>query len=433
MSHTITHQTSLTVDRRGVRGRRDFLRTLSAAGLAAGAVHWTDVLTLKADDLRRRGKACILLWMQGGPSQFETLDPKPGHKNGGESKAIATAVPGIELADNLPRLATAAKELALVRSLTTKEGNHQRATFLLHTSYVPTASVHYPTLGAVVAHQLGSLEGELPSFVRIGRRFPNAGAGGLLGTDFNPFVVSAAGKLPDNAQVATDRVRYDRRLGLLSDLAGASGLPPTTAELVEHRGLYKKASRMVLSPKMEAFDLDREPAKVREGYGEGDFGAGCLLARRLIESGVTFVEVALNNWDTHTDNFERTRGLCEQLDQPFAYLVEDLKECGLLDSTLVVWMGEFGRTPKINPRGGRDHFPRAFSAALAGCGVRGGRVIGRTDEGGAEVADRPVTAQDLFQTVYHALGIDPARENMSPIGRPIKIVDGGKPVTELFA
>jgi hypothetical protein len=433
MAPPLAQQTNLSVDRHGVRGRRDFLRTLSAAGLAAGAMHWTDVLTLRADELRGRGKACILLWMQGGPSQFETLDPKPGHKNGGETKAIATAVPGIQLADNLPRLATAANELAFIRSLTTKEGNHQRATFLLHTSYVPTASVHYPTLGAVVAHQIGSLEGELPSFVRIGRRFPNAGAGGLLGTDFNPFVVSAAGKLPDNAQVATDLSRYQRRLGLLGELAAASGLPSATPELAEHHGLYKKASRMVLSPKMEAFELEREPTNVREGYSTGDFGAGCLLARRLVESGVTFVEVALNNWDTHNDNFERTRGLCEQLDQPFAYLVEDLKQRGLLDSTLVVWMGEFGRTPKINARGGRDHFPRAFSAALAGCGVRGGRVIGRTDEGGGEVADRPVTAQDLFQSVYHSLGIDPSLENMSPIGRPIKIVDGGKPVSELFA
>ena len=423
----------LTVNRDGVLARRDFLRGVSLAGLAAGALQWTDVLSLRADELRRRGKACILLWMQGGPSQFETFDPKPGHENGGETKAISTAVPGIQWADNLPRLAQAAGDLAVVRSMSTKEGNHQRATFLLHTSYVPTASVHYPTVGSIVAERLGTLEADLPSFVRIGRRFPNAGNGGLLGADYNAFVVQSAGKVPDNAQPTTDPTRYERRLGLIGRLEQASGLPAATPELAEHRGLYTKASRMVLSPRMEAFDLDRESPQSREAYGQTDFGAGCLLARRLVEAGVTFVEVGLGNWDTHNDNFARAHGLCEELDRPFAALIEDLKARGMLDQTLIVWMGEFGRTPRINPRGGRDHYPRAFSAALAGGGVCGGRVIGGTDAGGVEVAERAVSAQDLFRTIYKALGIDADRENMSPIGRPIKIVDGGKPVDELFA
>lgn len=432
MKH-LTRHVHLSVNRNAVLARRDFLRGVSLAGLAAGALHWTDVLSLRADELRRRGKACILLWMQGGPTQFETFDPKPGHENGGETKAISTAVPGIQLADNLPHLAKVAGDLAIVRSMSTKEGNHQRATFLLHTSYVPTASVHYPTLGSVVAEQLGTLENDLPSFVRIGRRFPNASDGGLLGADYNAFVVQAAGKLPDNARPASEQGRYERRLGLIGRLEDASGLPAATPELAEHRGLYKKASRMVLSPRMEAFDLDRESSQTREAYGKSDFGAGCLLARRLIETGVTFVEVGLGNWDTHNDNFARAHGLCEELDLPFAALIEDLKTRGMLDQTLIVWMGEFGRTPRINPRGGRDHYPRAFSAALAGGGVRGGRVIGGTDAGGVEVAERPVSAQDLFRTIYKALEIDADRENMSPIGRPIKIVDGGHAVEEAFA
>ena len=431
MSFPWSRQLRLAVDGQRVVGRRDFLRGVSAASLAAGAMHWTDPLSLRADELRSRGQACILLWMQGGPSQFETFDPKPGHANGGETKAISTSVPGIEIAESLPQLAQSAGDLAIVRSMTTKEGNHQRASYLLHTAYVPTASVHYPTLGSVVSRELGRLEAELPSFVRIGARFANAGAGGLLGADYNPFLVPAADRLPENVQPQTAASRYERRLGLLSELESAS-LASGSPEVAEHRGLYKKAAKMVLSPKMEAFDLDREPADMREAYGKTDFGAGCLLARRLIEAGVTFVEVGLGNWDTHQDNFTRTHALAEELDRPFAQLISDLKSRGMLDKTLVVWMGEFGRTPRINPRGGRDHYPRAFSAVLAGGGIRGGQTFGRTDAAGTDIEDRPVTAQDLFRTVYKSLGIDAEKENMSPIGRPIKIVDGGTAVDELF-
>ncbi|HUY33654.1 MAG TPA: DUF1501 domain-containing protein [Pirellulales bacterium] len=422
----------LAVNREGVIGRRDFLRGISTAGLAAGALNWTDLVSLRADELRRQGMACILLWMQGGPSQFETLDPKPGNANGGETKAISTSVPGIQLAEHLPNLAKVAGDLALLRSMTTKEGNHQRASFLMHTAHVPTASVHYPTIGSVVAAELGSLQAELPSFVRIGRRSPNTGNGGLLGTDYNPFVVPNPAKLPDNTQVVTRTDRFERRLALVRALETASGGNEATPEIAEHRGLYQKASRMVLSPKMEAFDLSREPDEVRAAYGRSDFGAGCLLARRLVEAGVTFVEVALGNWDTHDDNFNRTKALAGELDQPFAQLITDLKQRGRLDKTLVIWMGEFGRTPRINPRGGRDHFPRAFSAALAGGAVRGGQVIGRTGPGGEDVAERPVKVEDLFRTFYKSLGIDSDKENMSPIGRPIKIVEGGAVVSELF-
>jgi uncharacterized protein (DUF1501 family) len=432
MSFRLQRRLGLAVNRDGVFGRRDFLRGVSTAGLAAGALHWTDLVSLRADELRNRGMSCILLWMQGGPSQFETFDPKPGHANGGETKAIDTSVAGIQIADNLPQLAKVADDLAIVRSLTTKEGNHPRATFLLHTAHVPTASVHYPTLGSVVSRELGGAGSELPSFVRIGPRFPSAGEGGLLGADYNPFLVPNPDRLPENVQPLTAAERYQRRLGLLGnlELAADAGATP---EVAEHRGLYQKAAKMVLSPQMDAFNLDREPSAMREAYGKSNFGAGCLLARRLVEAGVTFVEVGLGNWDTHVDNFTRSRGLAGELDRPFAQLVADLKSRGMLDKTLVIWMGEFGRTPRINPRAGRDHYPRAFSAVLAGGGVRGGRVIGRTDAGGGEVEDRPVTASDLFCTFYKSLGVDPAKENMSPIGRPIKIVDGGKAVDELFS
>jgi uncharacterized protein (DUF1501 family) len=184
---------------------------------------------------------------------------------------------------------------------------------------------------------------------------------------------------------------------------------------------------------MKAFDLDQEPASAKTAYGSSPFAQGCLLARRLVEAGVTFVEVTLGNWDTHQDNFNRSKTLCEQLDQPLTALVADLKQRGLLDSTLILCVGEFGRTPRINPNSGRDHYPRAFSGLVAGCGIRGGQVIGRTSAGGEEVVERPVTVADLLRSVCHALGIDADKENMSSIGRPIKIVDGGEVVRELFA
>jgi uncharacterized protein (DUF1501 family) len=190
---------------------------------------------------------------------------------------------------------------------------------------------------------------------------------------------------------------------------------------------------MIHSPKMEVFDIEREPEQVRESYGSGEFAAGCLMARRLVEQGVTFVEVHSRGWDTHQNNFETVRNLCGNVDQPSARLIADLKERGMLDRTLVLWMGEFGRTPQINPRGGRDHFPKAFNVALAGGGVRGGQVIGATNAAGTEVTDRPVTIPDLFRSVYHTLKIDPDFENMSGGGRPIKIVDGGEVVSELFS
>ncbi len=351
------HQLNVSLRRDHVIGRRHFLRGVSAAGLAAGAMNWTDVVSLNASELRRQGRACILLWMQGGPSQFETFDPKMGD-NAGETKAIDTRLSGVKFADNLPKLANIADQLAVVRSMTTKEGNHQRATFLMHTSHVPTATVHHPTLGAIVSKELRDTACQLPSFVRVGRNFSNAAGGGLLGNEYDPFVVPAAGRIPDNIRLTVDADRYQQRLALLDKLevAGNASIAATTTH--DHRKLYEHTSRMVLSPQMKTFDLEQESEKTRAAYGQGEFASGCLLARRLIESGVTFVEVSLGNWDTHFDNFNKSRSLCEQFDQPYAALVEDLRDRGMLDSTLVVWMGEFGRTPRINPRGGRDHFPR---------------------------------------------------------------------------
>ena len=428
------HQTHDQSKAEKMAGRRDFLRGVSLAGLAAGSLGWSDVVSLRADELKQRGMSCILLWMQGGPSQFETLSPKPGNQSGGETKAIATSVPGIEITENLPKLAKTMDDWAVIRSMTSREGSHPRATSLLHTGYLPTASIKHPTLGSLVCQQRRDDECELPSFVYIGGRGRNLGGsgGGFLGVDYDPFVVANPSQAPSNSKPTTETARYQRRLGLLDRLQADYAADGGKQLVEDHKKLYDKASKMILSPQMTTFDLSKEPRAMREAYGSSAFGSGCLLARRLVESGVTFVEVALGNWDTHQDNFDRTTTLCGSLDQPAAQLITDLKQRGLLDRTLVVWMGEFGRTPRIKPRGGRDHYPRAFNVALAGGGVKGGQVIGATDPSGASVKERPVTVSDLFQSFCKALDMDSTLENMSAIGRPMKVVDGGEPVKELF-
>src|SRR5262245_29937190 len=432
MSHTVHIQSSVTI-RGGQLRRRDFLKAIPAAAAAAGVLSWSDLMSVRAADLRKSGKACILLWMQGAPSQFETFDPKPGHANGGETKAIKTAVSGIEISENLPQIAKSMGDLCVIRSMTSREGQHPRATYLMHTGYLPTATVKYPTIGSIVAKEIGNPASDLPSFVRIGVGGPGGLAGaGLLGVDYDPLVMQAAGPPPENTSLGSTQPRFQRRLGLLEQMQADYANHGGKQAVSDHQKVYAQAAKLVLSPKMEGFDISQEPQPVKDAYGSSQFGQGCLLARRLIETGVTFVEVSLGNWDTHQDNFNRTRTLCGQLDQPFAALIADLKQRGMLDNTLIVWMGEFGRTPRINPNSGRDHYPRAFNAVLAGGGVKGGQVIGKTDAGGDNVVGKPVSVSDMLRTICHALGIDPKKENMSSIGRPIKIVDGGEVVSQVF-
>ncbi len=430
MSNSFRSEFDFTNSHSGLVSRRELLK-LSAAG-SFSALGWRGGLSLQAEELRRKNRACILLWMDGGPSQLETFDPKPGHANGGETKAISTNVSGIHLAEHLPHLAKVADRLAIIRSLSTREGEHGRAVYLMHTASLPSSNELLPSLGAVAAHGLAQESCSLPAFVRIGDRPLVGGLGGFLGSQYDAYAIPEAGRLPDNIQSAVDESRFRRRVDL-TDRLQASSAVSTIAQSSEHQKLYGKASRMILSPQMKAFDLEREPAAMRDAYGRTPFGSACLLARRLVEAGVTFVELAVSGWDTHDNNFVRSKQLCGQFDQPYAYLLNDLAQRGLLDQTLVVWMGEFGRTPRINPRAGRDHYPAAFSAVLAGCGIRGGQTIGATDASGETVQDRRITEKDLFQSIYKSLGIDTKKEFMSPIGRPTKFVDGGAAVDELFS
>ena len=417
----------------GVISRRTFLRNVAVGAATAGLMSWKDAVALHADELRKRGMACVLLFMRGGPSQLETFDPKPDTDHGGPTKAISTAVSGIQIAEGWAKVASTMHDIALIRSVTNREGEHLRATYQLHTGYIPSGTVKYPSIGSIVASEIGTPESDLPHFVSIGNKLATIGSG-FLGMSVAPFVVGNPEQMPTNVELpkGISNQRFGRRLDLLKDLEQDFADSGGKTRVEEHQGLYGSASQMVLSPRLKAFDVGQEKAEVRDRYGRTPFGQGCLLARRLVEAGVTFVEVELNGWDTHADNFERVKKLSESADPAFASLVTDLKERGMLDKTLVIWMGEFGRTPKINPRTGRDHFPLAFNVALAGGGIKGGQVIGATSPDAMSVKERPVNVPDLFCSFYQALKINPRKENMSTLGRPIKIIDSGKPVQELF-
>jgi uncharacterized protein (DUF1501 family) len=413
---------------RGAFVRRRFLQSSFAAGAMVGCGGLRQLMAHQAEELRRQGKSMILLWMQGGPSQLETFDPKPGHENGGPTEAIDTSVAGIRIADNFPLVAKQMSDIAIVRSMTNKEGSHPRATYQMHTGYVPAGSVKHPSFGSNIAQQLGDANSELPSFVSIGA---TQGAG-FLGMDYEPFVVARPGQLPENVALPVTRERFDRRTSLMQKLSGEFAKTASVQMAETHDSLYGKTSRLILTPEIDTFDISSEPAALKARYGDSNFGRGCLLARRLVEKGVSFVEVRSGNWDTHQNNFEDCAKNAAEVDPGTATLISDLRERGLLENTVVVWMGEFGRTPKINPREGRDHYPRAFSMMMAGGGIRGGQVYGSTTADGQEIAENPVTVPDLMRTICKALDVNADHENMSPQGRPLKIVDGGKPIASLL-
>jgi hypothetical protein len=437
--------------------RRDWLK-LSAAGVFGSSVSgWFEGFAHAAAASPARKRSCVLLWMNGGPSQLDTFDLKPGHKNGGPYKEVATAVPGIKISEHLPRVARYMNKLALVRSMTSKDGDHGGATFYAHAGYTQRGPVQYPTLGALVAREAGAEAADLPPFVSIApvRRLSAAAHGpGFLGPRYAPLIVGDAAsnqagsgggdplakalRVPNLApHEGVAGKRLEGRLRLVRQMQDEFVAQRPSAAARSHQTAYQRATRLMRSAAGRTFDLDREPARVRDAYGRNPFGQGCLLARRLVEGGVAFVEVSLGGaggfgWDTHSNNFETVRDLSEVLDAGWSMLMHDLEARGLLDSTLIVWMGEFGRTPAINGDKGRDHFPQAWSAVLGGGGVKGGQVIGKTSAGGEAIEQRPVSVPDLLATVCLALGIDPTKANPSNVGRPISIVDkAARPLKEV--
>jgi len=445
--------------------RRDILRMTGAGVLGTSMSGWLERLAAQTAESRERRRSCILLWMNGGPSQIDTFDPKPGHANGGPVRAIDTNVNGIRISEYLPRLARTMDKLALVRSMNTREGDHSRGTFLMRTGYLPQGPIQYPPLGSLISKELVNDECPLPNFVSIApyRLFsPQSFAPGFLGPRYAPLIVGdninpgamRAGMATDYEQYlrvqdmqaaeGVSRAHFDGRVGLLQDLErDFTGNHPGAAP-ASHAMAYDRAARLIRTEARTAFSLDDEPARLRDAYGRNLFGQGCLLARRLVERGVPFVEVTLGpipgnpaGWDTHGQNFNNVRSLCEVLDPAWSSLMDDLSDRGLLDTTTVVWMGEFGRTPRINGGQGRDHFPNAWSTVIGGGGIRGGQVFGRTSADGMTIDtghQRAVAVPDFLATVCRALGIDPRNTNMSNVARPIPITDhGATPIRELLA
>ena len=443
--------------------RRRLFKAAAGMGVfGATASHWFPTLANRAaaesttESAKPRKRHCILLWMPGGPTQTDTFDMKPDHENGGEFKEIATSVPGLRFSEHLPKLAKHAEHLAIVRSLSTKEGDHGRGTYLMRTGETPMGPVNYPPIGAALGKTMPSDQSELPNYISIGpfRAFNRDAFGsGFLGAKYAPLVVGATDS--GNAQLGEDgyarlqvdslkapvsKERMKTRLEMWERLQAAylADHPDSPAALAHHQ-TYQRTVNMMSREAGEAFDLSQEDTTLREAYGKGVFGQGCLLARRLIERGVSFVEVSLGTtsggigWDTHANNFNAVKDLSTELDAGWATLIEDLKLRGMLEDTTILWMGEFGRTPKINQNAGRDHFPAAWTCVFAGGGIAGGQAYGKTSKDGMQVEENKVGVKDVLATLCEAVGMSPLEENYTDNGRPIPLVEHGEPIKDLLS
>jgi hypothetical protein len=408
-------------------------RTLLKGALvtAGGAVaNWGGLFHARtaAAEAAKRGKRCILLWANGGASQIDTFDMKPGRPTAGPFRPQPSRVTGIPVCEYLPKMAAMADRLAIVRSMRTQSPDHPDGIYHMHTCYKQSERTPHPELGAVVARYLGDPGADLPTFVRMGPT-GNAGAG-YLGPRYEPFSLDRNGRLPyftsSYLTPETDHRRADLLRAVEKEFA-----PDHPADPYESHRLAKERAYRLLRAK-PVFDIAKDWEKAKERYGDTEFGRGCLMARRLVEAGVPFVEVGQDNYDSHADNFVCHKANMRVLDPAWSGLLADLDERGLLKDTLVVWMGEVGRTPQINNRAGRDHFVRGWTVVLAGGGIKGGQVYGSTDADGKDVKDDPVSEGDLFATIYTALGIDPrAKHYTGP--RPVWLTpEGAKPLKPLL-
>ncbi|KAA0137760.1 DUF1501 domain-containing protein [Gimesia chilikensis] len=418
--------------------RRTALKNMALGVTAWSTSSWLPALADVASATGKKPKSVILIWLNGGPATIDLWDLKPGNQNGGPFRKIDTKVPGMQISEHLPGLAAQAADFSLIRSMSTREGDHSRARFVSMTGYTPQGAIKFPAFGSLVAHEF-NVENDIPSYVHIGGR-PAISGGGFLGPQFAPFVVGGRSRRrgPDNADLKVADLapvspdQQAERLQLQSELGSLSTMP-TSVVTDALNSARDRALRLMNPQAASVFNLEEEQASVREAYGPGSFGQGCLMARRLVERGVSFVEVSLNGWDTHSNNFERVKELSQQLDRGCASLLNDLRERGLLKDTLVVCQGEFGRTPRINGQDGRDHWPASWAMMLAGAGIRGGQVIGETSADGAEIKSKPTRTADLMATIFRGVGLDPRKQNMSNVGRPIRLADpDGTPLEELL-
>jgi len=413
--------------------RRHFMSHLAgAAALAAPATAFTNSILANASELKKRHKSAILLWMGGGPSTMDIWDLKPGAPTGGPFKQISTSADGIAICEHMPQMAKQMHHMSIVRSMSTREADHMRGRYYMHTGYVPNPNVEHPSYGAVIAHELAEKvpDLEIPPFVSVGS---GSVGPGFLGMTWAPFVVDSNGNVR-NLDMGLDPARVAQRLEMLSTIEKKFIGERRGGSAEDHQKVLAKTVRLMTSKQMKAFKVMEEPKDVQEKYGTTGFGRGCLLARRLVESGVPFVEVDLGGWDMHEGIFPTLadRKLPE-LDKAMSALVSDLADRGLLDDTAIIWMGEFSRTPNINAGAGRDHWARSWSVVVGGAGFKRGVVVGETSSDGREVVSEPYSSQDVMASVLKSLGISLEITFTAKNGRPMKIANSGKVIKELFA
>lgn len=411
--------------------RRDALHLAAGLGLSFAL----PALETRAANERgkQRNKSLLVVFLAGGASQLETWDPHPNSKTGGETQAIKTTLSGCDIASFYPQVAEQLGELNVIRSLSTKEGDHERGATFMKTGYRPDPILTYPSLGAIVTHELPAEGLEIPPHVSLADgQFP--ARGGFLGDAFDAFRVFDPGRhLHNMKSFVGDGERQQRRVKGLEVVSKsfAQGRRIQTDNTL-HQLTVQRALTMMSSDQLKAFDIADESDAVKSAYGDHRFGRGCLVARRLLETGVRAIEVTLNGWDSHANNHSGQASQAEMLDPALGTLLKDLKSRDLLQSTVVLVIGEFGRTPSINPLGGRDHWPKWFSCLVGGGGLTRGQLIGETDPDGSKDPKDPLQVQDLYATLLKVLGVEYSKEVITQIGRPIKL-SSGQPIDRLIA
>ena len=407
--------------------RRTLLKMAGMAGLT-----WLtplgQILALEAEENRdSRARSVIILWLAGGPSQLETFDPHSDSAIAYGTPAIKTSLKNVKLAAGLERTAAILSEMSLIRSVISLEGDHERATYNIQTGYRPSPTIVHPAIGAIISHELPNPTIEIPTHISIlPGQWP--ARGGYFGAAYDAFKTGDPAKPIPDLSSRIDTKRQERRLKNLSVMEEAfrqGRQPDLDSAKTLHEETMQKAIRMMSSDQVKAFDVTQVPSAERLAYGDTAFGRGCLAASRLVQAGVRCVEVTLSGWDTHTNNHESQAALVKVLDPALSALIADLKRRDLLERTVVLCGGEFGRTPKMNALGGRDHWPHGFSVAIAGGGIQCGRVVGATDSSAeSKKPENPVRVEDIHATILRALGISGEKEIMTPVGRPIALSEG---------
>lgn len=413
--------------------RRHFLSHLAlGSATTLGAGHFLAHLQANAAEVKSNQKACILIWLSGGPPTIDMWDLKPKSRNGGEFKPISTAG-DLQISDQLPEIAKVMDKLSVVRSMSTREADHARGTYYMRSAYVPNPTVVHPSFGSVVSYEMAPKrkELEIPAFISIGG---GSMSPGFLGMTHAPFVVDRQGRIQNASMEGMDSQRLGQRLQMLTAIENNFIRSNRGDAGQAHKEVYSKAINLMTSQQMNAFKFDQEPAEIRDLYGRHDFGDSLIMARRLVETGVPFVEVQFpGGWDLHDDVFGRLKNTnLPRLDTGIAGLTKDLAQRGMLDDVTIVCMGEFGRTPRINQTVGRDHWATSWSILVGGGGLKGGQAIGATDDDGLRIVSESYLPGDIWATVAHALRIPLNTVHTSKRGRPMPLANGGQPIKGLI-